>query len=320
MEINMQKVKSKQVSVSKRISKTGRLMWKYKWMYMFLLPLIVHHIVFNYSCMYGTLLAFKDFKYNMGIWGSPWVGLRYFSQFVHQYNFWELIINTLRMTVSSLIFGFPIPIILAILINEVRMEKTKKVIQTLTYLPHFVTWVVVISMFSTLLSPNGGLVNEMLGKWFGTEPIYFMGEKKLFIPLYLMLGMWKEAGWNSILYLAAITGINPELYEAASLDGAGRIKQILHITIPCIFPTIVIKLLLNMGGLMGVGFDQVYLMQTPTNLEVSEAINTYVLKEGLQQGHYSFATAVGLFQSAIGILLICMSNAVSRKLTETSLW
>lgn len=300
------------------------LLWKqivrYKWLYLFLLPLVVHQIVFKYSCMYGVLLAFKDFKYNAGILGSPWVGLQYFEQFVNQYNFWQLIGNTLRMTLSSLVFGFPTPIILALLINEVHAKRTKKLVQTFTYLPHFVSWVVVISIFTNLLSPNNGLVNEVLGKVFGMEPIYFMGEKKYFLVMYLLLGMWKEAGWGSILFLAAITGIDPELYEAASLDGAGRLKKVLCITIPCIFPTIVIRLLLNMGGLMGVGFDQVYLMQTPTNLEVSEAINTYVVKEGIRQGHYSFATAVGLFQSVIGMMLMYISNKISRTLTETSLW
>lgn len=296
-----------------------RLM-RYKWLYLFLLPLIVHQIVFKYSCMYGVLLAFKDFKYNAGIIGSPWVGLKYFKQFVNQYNFWQLIGNTLRMTISSLIFGFPTPIILALLINEVHARRTKKVIQTFTYLPHFVSWVVVISIFTNLLSPNGGLVNEMLGKLFGMEPRYFMGEKKYFLVMYLLLGMWKEAGWGSILYLAAITGIDPELYEAADLDGAGRWKKVLHITIPCILPTVVIKFLLNMGGMMGVGFDQVYLMQTPQNLEISEAINTYVVKEGIRQGHYSFSTAVGLFQSVIGMMLMFVSNKVSKTLSETSLW
>lgn len=295
-------------------------MSKYKLMYLFLLPLVVHQIVFKYSCMYGVLLAFKDFKYNAGIIGSPWVGLKYFDQFVHQYNFWQLLTNTIRMTFSSLIFGFPTPIILALLINEVNARRTKKVIQTFTYLPHFVSWVVVISIFTNLLSPNGGLVNEALGKLFGMTPKYFMGERKYFLPTYLLLGMWKEMGWGSIIYLAAITGVDTELYEAAALDGAGRWRKMFYITLPCILPTVVIKFLLNVGGLMGVGFDQVYLMQTPQNLEVSEAINTYVVKEGIRQGHYSFATAVGLFQSVIGMMLMYISNKISKTLSETSLW
>jgi putative aldouronate transport system permease protein len=183
-----------------------------------------------------------------------------------------------------------------------------------------VSWVVVISIFTNLLSPNGGLINEALGKLFGTEPIYFMGEKRFFLITYLLLGAWKEVGWGSIIFLAAITGIDPELYEAAELDGVGRWGTIARITIPCILPTVVIKLLLSMGGLMGVGFDQVFLMQTPTNIEVSEAINTYVVKEGIRQGHYSFATAVGLFQAVIGMFLMYISNKASKVLTETSLW
>ena len=302
------------------IGALARRMSKYKLMYLFLLPLVVHQIVFKYSCMYGVLLAFKDFKYNAGIIGSPWVGLKYFDQFVHQYNFWQLLTNTIRMTFSSLIFGFPTPIILALLINEVNARRTKKVIQTFTYLPHFVSWVVVISIFTNLLSPNGGLVNEALGKLFGMTPKYFMGERKYFLPTYLLLGMWKEMGWGSIIYLAAITGVDTELYEAAALDGAGRWRKMFYITLPCILPTVVIKFLLNVGGLMGVGFDQVYLMQTPQNLEVSEAINTYVVKEGIRQGHYSFATAVGLFQSVIGMMLMYISNKISKTLSETSLW
>ncbi len=302
------------------IGALARRMSKYKLMYLFLLPLVVHQIVFKYSCMYGVLLAFKDFKYNAGIIGSPWVGLKYFDQFVHQYNFWQLLTNTIRMTFSSLIFGFPTPIILALLINEVNAKRTKKVIQTFTYLPHFVSWVVVISIFTNLLSPNGGLVNEALGKLFGMTPKYFMGERKYFLPTYLLLGMWKEMGWGSIIYLAAITGVDTELYEAAALDGAGRWRKMFYITLPCILPTVVIKFLLNVGGLMGVGFDQVYLMQTPQNLEVSEAINTYVVKEGIRQGHYSFATAVGLFQSVIGMMLMYISNKISKTLSETSLW
>ena len=193
------------------IGALARRMSKYKLMYLFLLPLVVHQIVFKYSCMYGVLLAFKDFKYNAGIIGSPWVGLKYFDQFVHQYNFWQLLTNTIRMTFSSLIFGFPTPIILALLINEVNARRTKKVIQTFTYLPHFVSWVVVISIFTNLLSPNGGLVNEALGKLFGMTPKYFMGERKYFLPTYLLLGMWKEMGWGSIIYLAAITGVDTEL-------------------------------------------------------------------------------------------------------------
>ena len=302
------------------IGALARRMSKYKLMYLFLLPLVVHQIVFKYSCMYGVLLAFKDFKYNAGIIGSPWVGLKYFDQFVHQYNFWQLLTNTIRMTFSSLIFGFPTPIILALLINEVNAKRTKKVIQTFTYLPHFVSWVVVISIFTNLLSPNGGLVNEALGKLFGMTPQYFMGERKYFLPTYLLLGRWKEMGWGSIIYLAAITGVDTELYEAAALDGAGRWRKMFYITLPCILPTVVIKFLLNVGGLMGVGFDQVYLMQTPQNLEVSEAINTYVVKEGIRQGHYSFATAVGLFQSVIGMMLMYISNKISKTLSETSLW
>lgn len=298
---------------------TWRKMVKYKWLYLILLPMIIHTIVFKYSTQYGILMAFKDYKFSKGILGSPWVGFYHFKMFFNS-EFGRLMLNTLRMTVSSLIFGFPLPIILAIMINEVRFSKFQKVVQTVTYLPHFVSWVVVISMFTTLLSPHDGLVNEFLVKVFGIEPIYFMGEKNLFIPMYLVIGAWKDIGWGSILFLAAIAGIDQEMYEAAEVDGAGKFRKMWSITLPCLVPTIVIKFLMGIGGLVNVGFDIVYLMQTPTNLEISEAINTYTLKQGLQAGNYSYATAIGFFQSVMAFLLVYTFNRISRKVTETALW
>lgn len=303
----------------KNMSATWKKMKRYKWLYLILLPMIVHTVVFRYSTQYGILMAFKDYRFSKGILGSPWVGLKYFKMYLGS-EFGRLMFNTLRMTVSSLIFGFPLPIILAILINEVRSSKYRKFVQTSTYLPHFVSWVVVISIFSKMLSPHDGIVNEFLVKAFGIEPIYFMGEKKLFIPMYLIIGAWKDMGYSSILFLAAIMGIDQELYEAADIDGAGKLRKIWSITIPCLVPTIIIKFLMGVGGLVNVGFDIVYLMQTPTNLEVSEAINTYTLKQGLQAGNYSYATAIGFFQSVLSFMLVYVFNRISRHLTETSLW
>lgn len=303
----------------KNMASTWKKMKRYKWLYLILLPMIVHTIVFRYSTQYGILMAFKDYRFSKGILGSPWVGLKYFKMYLGS-EFGRLMLNTLRMTVSSLIFGFPLPIILAILINEVRSSKYRKFVQTSTYLPHFVSWVVVISIFSKMLSPHDGIVNEFLVKVFGIEPIYFMGEKNLFIPMYLIIGAWKDMGYSSILFLAAIMGIDQELYEAADIDGASKLRKIWSITIPCIVPTIIIKFLMGVGGLVNVGFDIVYLMQTPTNLEVSEAINTYTLKQGLQAGNYSYATAIGFFQSVLSFGLVYVFNRISRRLTETSLW
>ena len=303
----------------KNMAATWKKMKRYKWLYLILLPMIIHTIVFRYSTQYGILMAFKDYRFSKGILGSPWVGLKYFKMYLGS-EFGRLMFNTLRMTVSSLIFGFPLPIILAILINEVRSSKYRKFVQTSTYLPHFVSWVVVISIFSKMLSPHDGIVNEFLVKAFGIEPIYFMGEKNLFIPMYLIIGAWKDMGYSSILFLAAIMGIDQELYEAADIDGASKLRKIWSITIPCLVPTIIIKFLMGVGGLVNVGFDIVYLMQTPTNLEVSEAINTYTLKQGLQAGNYSYATAIGFFQSVLSFALVYVFNRISRHLTETSLW
>lgn len=303
----------------KNMALTWKKVKRYKWLYVILLPVIIHTIVFRYSTQYGILMAFKDYRFSKGILGSPWVGFKYFKMYLGS-EFGRLMFNTLRMTISSLIFGFPLPIILAILINEVRSSKYRKFVQTATYLPHFVSWVVVISIFSKILSPHDGIVNELLVKAFGIEPIYFMGEKKLFIPMYLIIGAWKDMGYSSILFLAAIMGIDQELYEAADIDGAGKLRKIWSITIPCLVPTIIIKFLMGVGGLVNVGFDIVYLMQTPTNLEVSEAINTYTLKQGLQAGNYSYATAIGFFQSVLSFALVYTFNRISRHLTETSLW
>jgi len=312
-------IKIEKKSEVRNVGTTWKKMKRFKWLYLLLLPMIVHTIVFRYSTQYGILMAFKDYRFSKGILGSPWVGFQHFEMYFNS-EFGRLMTNTLRMTISSLIFGFPLPIILAIMINEVRFTKFKKTVQTITYLPHFVSWVVVISIFTKLLSPHDGLINEFLVKVFGIEPIYFMGEKNLFIPMYLIIGAWKDVGWGSILFIAAITGIDQELYEAAEIDGAGKLRRIWTITIPCIVPTIIIKFLMGIGGLVNVGFDIVYLMQTPTNLEISEAINTYTLKQGLQAGNYSYATAIGFFQSILSFSIVYIFNRISRHLTETSLW
>lgn len=311
--------KEKPVAKEKNFSKTWKKIKRYKWLYLIILPMIIHTIVFRYSTQYGILMAFKDYRFSKGILGSPWVGFKHFRMYFNS-EFGRLMLNTLRMTLSSLFVGFPLPIILAILINEVHFTKFKKAVQTMTYLPHFVSWVVVISIFTKLLSPHDGLINELLVKAFGIEPIFFMGEKNLFIPMYLIIGAWKDMGWSSILFLAAITGIDQELYEAADIDGAGKLRKIWTITLPCILPTIIIKFLMGVGGLVNVGFDIVYLMQAPTNLEISEAINTYTLKQGIQAGNYSYATAIGFFQSLLSFALVYSFNRLSRRVTETALW
>lgn len=295
-------------------------MWRYRYVYLMLLPALVWFVIFKYIPLYGITLAFKDYQYDKGIFGSPWVGFRYFKQFFNYFEFWTLIKNTIVISSMKLVIGFPVPIIFAIMLNEVRSTKYKRVLQTVSYLPHFVSWVVVLSLFTTLFSPNDGLVNELLGKWFGMEPIYFLGESKYFHAIVVGTSIWKEVGWNSIIYLAAITSIDVQLYEAAYLDGANKRQSMWHITIPGILPTIGIILLMNISSLVAAGFDQIYLFQTPGTLDVSEVLDTYVVKTGIEQGFFSYATAIGFFQSLVALLLMVTANTISKKVSDVSLW
>lgn len=295
--------------------------WKYRIFYLFLLPAIIWYAIFCYYPMYGVTIAFKDFKFNQGIMGSKWVGTKYFVNFLTDPHFWNVVKNTLVISVLKLVCGFPAPIIMALFINEFRSRRYKKVVQTLSYLPHFVSWVVVIALLNKLLSPNNGAINE-LRQALNPEavPIFFLGERGWFYPLVVLSDIWKNVGWGSIIYLAALTGIDPELYEAAELDGANRWQKMSHITLPGIYPTIGILLILSLSGILNAGFDQIYLMQTAPTLQLSEVLDTYVLKRGLQQGNFSYAAAIGIFRSVISMILIIGVNAISRKTSEISLW
>jgi len=293
--------------------------WYFRHVYLFILPAIIWYLIFAYYPMYGVLLAFKDFKYNLGILGSPWAGLKYFKAFLADSSFYETIRNTLSISVLKLLFGFPAPIVLALMLNEVVHTKFKRVVQTISYLPHFVSWVVVVTLLQKILSPNAGFVNDLRIQ-LGMEPIFFMGMPSLFYPLVVISDIWKGVGWGSIIYLAALTNIDPTLYEAAEIDGAGRWSKIFKITLPCLAPTIGILLILSLSGILNAGFDQIYLMQTPSTLHVSEILDTYVLKKGIRQGQFSYATAIGLFKSVISMILIVTVNNISRKYTEISLW
>jgi putative aldouronate transport system permease protein len=294
--------------------------WRYRYFYIFILPAIIWFFIFKYIPMYGIILGFKEYRFDKGILGSDWVGLRYVKQFINHYDFWMLIRNTLSISALKLFVGFPMPIILALMLNEVNNNTFKRIIQTVSYLPHFISWVVVVALMTKFLSPYGGLINEVLGNLFGIKPINFMGEKEYFYPLVVISSIWKEVGWGSIVYLAAITGINQDIYEAAALDGAGKMKCILHITIPCILPTAGIMFIMKVGTLIEAGFDQIYLMQTPGVLDVAEVLDTYVVKTGIREGMFSFATVVGLFQSVVSLFLIAVTNTVSRKLSDVALW
>lgn len=288
-------------------------------LYAFLLPSLVILILFSYVPMYGLQLAFREYNPIMGITGSPWVGFEHFVRFFNSYQFKQLISNTLILSLYSLIVGFPIPIILALALNQVKNNKFKKFVQSVTYAPYFISVVVLVGMLGIFFSVNGGLVNEVI-KMFGGEPKLFMGEVKYFRHMYVWSGIWQSMGWSAVIYLAALSGVSPELHEAATVDGATKLKRIWHIDLPTILPTIVTLLILNAGSVMSMGFEKAFLMQNPLNMEQSEIIATYVYKMGLINAEYGFSTAVGLFNSVINCILLVTVNKVSKKIGQDGLW
>ncbi|WP_246066972.1 ABC transporter permease [Paenibacillus koleovorans] len=288
-------------------------------LYLILLPTIVYFLIFEYWPMYGVQIAFKNFLAMKGIWGSPWVGFDNFLRFFHSFYFWQLIRNTLLINVYVLIFAFPVPILLALLLNQLPSLRFKRFVQTVTYAPHFISVVVLVGVLSLLLSPNHGPVNNLI-QLFGSKPIFFMADPSWFRTVYIASGIWQTAGWSAIIYLAALTSINPELHESAVMDGANKFRRILHIDLPGIMPTVTILLILNIGSFMTVGFEKVYLMQNPLNISAAEVIQTHVYKTGLLQGKYSFATAIGLFNSVINLILLVSINKILKRMGKSSLW
>ena len=288
-------------------------------LYVIISPVLAYYLIFEYFPMYGVQIAFKNFVATKGIWGSPWVGFRHFERFFDSYYFWRLIKNTLGISLFQLAVGFPVPILLALMINEAKSKWFKKTVQTVTYAPHFLSTVVLVGMVVIFLSPQSGIVNQII-VLFGGQPISFMTEPSWFKTIYVTSGVWQQMGWSSIIYLAALAGIDPQLHEAAKVDGATRLQRIWHVNLPGIMPTIVVLLILNMGSIMGVGFEKIYLMQNDLTLESSEVISTYVYKSGIIQAQYSFSAAVGLFNSVINMILLVTVNYIARRLNETSLW
>lgn len=284
-----------------------------------LIPVLLYFVIFKYVPMYGLQIAFKDFSPRKGFMGSPWVGLEHFVRFFSSYNSGRIIFNTVYISVLTLIFTFPLPIILALLLNETRSKRLKKTLQTITYAPHFLSTVVVVGMMISFVSPTTGIVNQII-KFFGGDPVYFITKPAWFIPLYILSDVWKNTGWSSIIFMSALAGVDPGLYEAAKIDGANRWQQIRSITVPTIMPTIIVMLILNCGKVMSVGFEKIFLMQTDLTLGVSEVISTFVYSQGIQGGQFSYATAVGLFNSAVNFALLMTVNAISKRVTETSLW
>ena len=284
-----------------------------------LIPVVIFFAVFSYYPLYGILIAFKDYSISRGILGSPWAGLRYFRQFFSSPYFGRLLRNTVLISVYSLLWGFPIPILFALLLNEFKDGKFKRVIQTVSYLPHFISLVVICGILIDIFSPQGGVVNSLLYSLTGKR-INFFGEPEWFRTMYVGSGVWQEFGWNSIIYLAAITGINPDLYEAARIDGAGRLRQIWHVTLPGIKPTILTLLILNLGNIMSVGYEKIILLYSPTTYETADVISIYVYRTGLLSQQYSYAGAVGLFNSAINIAILVLCNFAGKKLFGVGIW
>lgn len=290
-----------------------------KYLYLLLLPTLIWYIIFMYAPLYGAQIAFRDFFPATGISGGKWVGFKYFIQFFESEYFIRLMKNTLGISIYSILLGFPIPVILALLINEVRNKYFKKGVQTIVYMPHFISAVVVVSLINAMLSPSNGLLN-MLIEALGGDAIYFMAEPKYFKTIFVLSDIWQSAGYGSIVYLAALTSIDPTLYEAATVDGASKWKQLLHITLPCILPTIMTMLILRMGSIFTVGYEKIMLMYNEATYDTADVISTYVYRRAFEGGEYSFSAAVGLFNSIINFTVIVIFNKISKKVSEVSLW
>ena len=288
-------------------------------LYLLFLPVAAYYVIFHYVPMYGVQIAFKNFNSSLGIIGSEWVGFDHFIRFFRGYFIGRLMINTITISLYNLAVGFFTPVLLALMLNEVRNKLFKRAVQTVTYAPFFLSTVVMVGMLAALLSPNNGLINNIFA-FFGGKKINFMTSPEWFKTLYVMSDVWQTTGYGSIIYLAALSGISPELHEAAQIDGAGRLQRIWHINLPGIQPTIVIIFILACGNIMSVGFEKVFLMQNPANQPSSDVISTYVYRVGIQGAQYSFTAAVGLFNAVVNFIMLTIANQLSKRVTETSFW
>lgn len=310
---------NKRISFAKQRSALVKRLYRHWEFYAMLSIPVLFIIIFNYVPMYGVQIAFKDFRASKGIWGSTWVGFKWFAKFFSAYNSKRMIINTFLLSFETLLFSFPIPIILALMLNQVKHRRFQRTVQTVIYAPHFISVMVLAGMMHVFLSPYGGLVNLILNK-LGKESIYFLGDAVWFRPIYIISGIWQDAGWGTIIYLSTLAGVSVELYEAATVDGANRLQKIWYIDVPTLLPTIVILLVMSFGSLMSVGFEKAYLLQTTLNKGTSDIIATYVYEQGVLKTQYSFSTAVGLFNTVVNLVLLLIVNAVSQKLTDVSLF
>lgn len=291
---------------------------KNKFLYLMAIPVIAYYLIFHYKPIYGAIIAFKDYSPALGILGSPWVGLKHFRDFFESIYFWRLIRNTFMISFYQLLFGFPAPIILALLLNEVRNKYFKSTVQTITYLPHFISLVVVCGMIRDFTLSHG-VINDII-VWFEGTRLALLQNPNLFRTIYVSSGIWQEIGWGSIIYLATLSGIDQQQCEAAAIDGAGRFRQMLYITIPGLMPTVIILLILRLGRMLSVGFEKIILLYNPATFETADVISSFVYRRGLQELNWSYSSAVGLFNSTINFILLVIANKISRQVNETSLW
>ena len=288
-------------------------------LYIFLIPTILYFIIFHYTPMTGIQIAFKRYNAVMGIWKSPYIGFKHFVDFFNYYQFWYIIRNTLTLSFYQLITNTVIPFMLALLINQIPSKRFQKIVQTVTYAPHFISVIVLVGVLYIFMSPSSGLLNHFI-RAVGGKPYFFFGEADAFSHIYVWSGVWQNAGWGTIIYLAALSNISPDLHEAAMVDGASKLQRIRHIDVPGILPTAIIILILNTGRIMNIGFQKAFLMQNSLNISASEIIPTYVYKAGLMQFRFEYATAVGLFNSVVNLILIVTVNRVAKSLDQSSLW
>lgn len=296
-----------------------REFYKNRWLYIMLLPGIIYFVIFKYVPMYGIVMAFQDYVPYRGIWESNWVGFKHFERFFSEPQFWMLFRNTFILALYNIIFFFPLPIIVSLMLNEVVTERFKRFVQTLIYVPHFVSWVVVVGVFYMIFTTEGGILNELIFAITG-QKIAFLLEPGWFRTMIISQSIWKEVGWGTIIFLAALSGVDTQLYEAARMDGASRWRQLWHITLPAIRSTIIILLILRLGTFLDTGFEQIFLMLTSTNRDVGEVFDTYVYVKGMTQAQYSYSAAVGLFKSVIGLLLVVGANQLAKKCGEEGIY
>lgn len=298
----------------KKTSLPARL-WKYRSLFLMVLPGLVLLLLFNYGSMYGLVIAFKDYRIGEGIWGSKWVGLKYFTDLFANRDALTALKNTIVISLLRLVWGFPMPILLALLLNEIGRRFFKRIVQTVSYLPHFISWIIISGMVINMLSPNTGIINYFI-QAFGGKPVYFMTDPRWFRSILIATNIWKEVGWGSVLFLAALSNVEAEQYEAAVVDGATRFQRAIYISIPAMIPIISICLILSMGSIMNAGFDQIFNMYNTMVYSVTDIIDTYVYRTGMVDMSYSFSTAVGLFKSVVGLILMLIVNTVTRNIGD----